>query len=392
MNILKIFVGILFVVWSSPALSQVNTAKNKTTSKTSTVPGSTAKDTRIVAKKEYDKGKMLTEKGDFIKAKAHFEQALDQMRRPIILYAAAQCRKDLGDDIEALYLFKEALKANASTSQSFEDKDRLTDIQSEAAFRNMQDLLKRYVKLKIVAPKGDEIQRLSINGNEWTTVRISAQPEYVDGHTNGHTEEIDVFIGLNQPRLQKFQEKTSTETSSLESFLIKPAKYNIEVFLASGRTIYLKEHAVQARSNFLDLRKTSWPSRVVIEEIPPDTHVFFKRVGDGAKLATMPPQKDRKRDVEIPRLSPGKYELIATRKGYLNIEKVITLEVGQRKTEYLDFKQKPLYQKWQFWVSVGMVSAAIVGITVPLIRSNKKDPPGSGTVNLESQAIVPVRF
>ena len=97
--------------------------------------------------------------------KFNLEQALGFAKRPIVLYAAAQCRKDQGaeNDIESLAFFSEALKTNSNKTNNWQAEDFLTDLQVEAARGNIEDLLKRYVQLNILLPSGEKIKGIKIN-------------------------------------------------------------------------------------------------------------------------------------------------------------------------------------------------------------------------------------
>ncbi|MBN2524842.1 MAG: hypothetical protein JXR76_00525 [Deltaproteobacteria bacterium] len=341
---------------------------------------------RIRAKMAYGKGRQLAKQKKYSEARFYFEQALGYIRLPIVLYAAAQCRKDLGHDIEALLLFFEAVKPNINVAPN----DYLSNSQQAAAFEIMEELLQRFVQVEFTEPKGDRITRIQIDGEDLTTIHIEASQKNEETTVQSGSDVLrrnevtfDHIIGLTENRLANLK-KTDPNLSVLKStlqkeFWIKPNTYSFEIELHSGRTIFLKNLSVMARTNQVDLKRKDWPARVIIEEIPADTRIVFHDLTH----RTIPLDRkytDRERDVEIANLPSGQYDLVATRKGFRDIKKNIILHVGQKEPIYLDFEQKPFYRKWPFWLGAGLVSAAIVGISVALVRSRQEDPPGSGTV------------
>jgi hypothetical protein len=338
------------------------------------ITGATSDENRVAARKAYDAGRKLIHNGDFVRACGAFEHALSFVRLPIILFAAAQCRKDLGHDVEALYLFSAALKANERSARSHPVSDYLTPIQAEAAFRNMEDLLKRFVQVEFVVPQGDALVGVRVNGDVWGNVQIfgarrpledsADEAEAVLSHGPG--DPININLGVAKKRLDEMLAVHPTPQKFLAAWWMKPGSYTFELVLKSGRRMFLRHQEVAGPHNIIDLQKKMWPAYVVVEEVPPNTRLMLKGANPQTVLVDLPEQKERKRDFEISILHPGNYELIVTRKGYRKIGRRLKMDAGQRQSVYLDFKEKPLLRKWQFWVGVGVAAVAFAGGAIPV--------------------------
>lgn len=397
MNPKQYFIGITFFLWPSLSMAQmanvdqsvalpsISTAdavryKVKQTNQNEPLtvqePHEKLRNTKIVsANIAYQRGRERAKEKKFAQASFHFEVALSYIRLPIILYATAQCQKDLGHEIEALLLFDEALKMTSEASDHYP----LSRVHQAAAIEIMEELLKRFVEIEIIAPGGDSIKSIKIDDKEWSTIQFLSVCDKTWMNR-------DCTIGLSKEQLTKLEEAKGeslvSRTTLQTKFWIKPNAYNFEIQLKSGRLFFLKKHSVVTRKSRIDLTYKKWPSWVVIDEVPANTKVVIRNITRG----TTPFDRQynqREPSVEIADLNPGQYDLVATRKGFVDIKKNINIGVGHREKVYLGFKQKPFYKKWLFWVGVGLVSATITGVAVPLVRSNQPDPPGSGTVTFE---------
>lgn len=352
-----------------------NAGDDRNESAVTAMTGATSDENRVAARKAYDAGRELIRNGDFVRACSAFEHALSFVRLPIILFAAAQCRKDLGHDVEALYLFSGALKANGRAARVHPESDCLTPIQAEAAFRNMEDLLKRFVQVEFVAPEGDALVGVRVNGELWGNVHIFAARRPLDDRadeaeallSHGPGDPIDIHLGVAKKQLDHMGAVRPTPQKLLATWWMKPGDYTFDLQLKSGRKMFIRHQEITGPHSIIDLQKDTWPAYVVVEEIPPNTRLTLKGANPQTVLVDLPEQKERTRDFEISVLRPGTYDLIVTRKGYRNIGRRLKMDAGQRQSVYLDFRQKPLFRKWQFWVGIGVAAAVFAGASVPMV-------------------------
>ncbi len=348
---------------------------NRIESAETAMTGATLDENRVAARKAYDAGRELILNGDFVRACSAFEHALSFVRLPIILFAAAQCRKDLGHDVEALYLFSGALKANERAARVHPESDCLTPIQAEAAFRNMEDLLKRFVQVEFIAPEGDAVVGVRVNGELFGNVHIFATRRPLDDRADeaeavlsyGPGGPIDINLGVAKKQLEDMGAVHPIPQKLLAAWWMKPGSYTFDLQLKSGQKMFLKHQEITGPHSIIDLQKENWPAYVVVEEIPPNTRLMLKGVNPQTVLVDLPEQTERTRNFEISVPRPGNYELIVTRKGYRDIGQRVKMDAGQRQAVYLDFRQKPLFRKWQFWVGIGVAAAVFAGASVPMV-------------------------
>ena len=193
-----------------------------------------------------------------------------------------------------------------------------------------------------------------------------------------------VTVTSNVPGARvRIREKTMGETPFAAPLRVNAGKALVEV-VAVGYLSFTKEVDLPAgKVTVVDARLVSRTQVgiLVVKSPVQDVLVFV----DGSPFGKAPVEHE---------VAIGKHRVLVRREGYREVDRQISLELGERKEltlapEYI----RPLTQKWWFWTGVGVALAA--GVTTTLVVLNTEKSPDHGTFGvgpMVAGASHPIRF
>jgi hypothetical protein len=327
-----------------------------------TTPGTAApvSPNREQAARAYLRGRDLAEqKSDFAAAHRSFRQAISLEMSSTSLYAVAVCKRALNRPVDALFTFARTLYEDNRMPPS----DRLPERFTRLAKESMNDLLGRFVPVRVVLPRGIDLEQMSFD-------KVPVMSTNLFGQANGNRLMAGVRVDW-VPR---------PPFSFADDFVVyvQPGVRDIDFVLRDGRRLLIEKRRIPNSNHQIDLTREALPAKLVVENIQPGTHVVFTRGDDVTILDRKYSQ--HKRALSIGGLKQGEYTLEATRSGFGELFASYRLLEGQKERVVLDLKPRPLVKSWKLWLGVGLVAtAAIVTTAVVLANRDKDDPPKSGT-------------